>query len=238
MTFNKIQLLRNQPIQVERETPGTHLFVQPPTISQLYDDNLYFFTIQLLTVEIESLKNILKVKNKKLSRIEIINVILEEADENQEILNHLQKIILGCYFDQNFLCLNEKEITETEINKISKLLKISIGEQKYEDYSEEEKTMTDDEKRLLQLEEKIKKKKEAQQGASKEVDSKSILEDIIIAVTYEFGFTLEHIMNMNYFALLWYYSYTGKIHVYRINQFAISSGMVKKINTDYFTSLK
>lgn len=202
MTFNKIQLLRNQPIQVERETPGTHLFVQPPTISQLYDDNLYFFTIQLLTVEIESLKNILKVKNKKLSRIEIINVILEEADENQEILNHLQKIILGCYFDQNFLCLNEKEITETEINKISKLLKISIGEQKYEDYSEEEKTMTDDEKRLLQLEEKIKKKKEAQQGASKEVDSKSILEDIIIAVTYEFGFTLEHIMNMNYFALL------------------------------------
>jgi hypothetical protein len=202
MTFNKIQLLRNQPIQVERENPGTHLFVQPPTISQLYDDNLYFFTIQLLTVEIESLKNILKVKNKKLSRIEIINVILEEADENQEILNHLQKIILGCYFDQNFLCLNEKEITETEINKISKLLKISIGEQKYEDYSEEEKTMTDDEKRLLQLEEKIKKKKEAQQGASKEVDSKSILEDIIIAVTYEFGFTLEHIMNMNYFALL------------------------------------
>jgi hypothetical protein len=202
MTFNKIQLLRNQPIQVERENPGTHLFVQPPTISQLYDDNLYFFTIQLLTVEIESLKNILKVKNKKLSRVEIINIILEEADENQEILKHLQKIILGCYFDQNFLCLNEKEITETEINKISKLLKISIGEQKYEDYSEEEKTMTDDEKRLLQLEEKIKKKKEAQQGASKEVDSKSILEDIIIAVTYEFGFTLEHIMNMNYFALL------------------------------------
>jgi uncharacterized UBP type Zn finger protein len=202
MTFNKIQLLRNQPIQVERENPGTHLFVQPPTISQLYDDNLYFFTIQLLTVEIESLKNILKVKNKKLSRVEIINIILEEADENQEILKHLQKIILGCYFDQNFLCLNEKEITETEINKISKLLKISIGEQKYEDYSEEEKTMTDDEKRLLQLEEKIKKKKQAQEDPGKEVDSKSILEDIIIAVTYEFGFTLEHIMNMNYFALL------------------------------------
>jgi hypothetical protein len=45
-------------------------------------------------------------------------------------------------------------------------------------------------------------------------------------------------MNMNYFTLLWYYSYTGKIHVYRINHFALSSGMVKKINTDYFTSLK
>jgi hypothetical protein len=62
--------------------------------------------------------------------------------------------------------------------------------------------MTDDEKRLLQLEEKIKKKKQAQEDPGKEVDSKSILEDIIIAVTYEFGFTLEHIMNMNYFALL------------------------------------
>jgi hypothetical protein len=58
------------------------------------------------------------------------------------------------------------------------------------------------------------------------------------AVSYEFGYTIEHMMNMNYFTLLWYYSYTGKIHVYRINHFALSSGMVKKINTDYFTSLK
>jgi hypothetical protein len=189
-------------IQVERENPETHLFVQPPTIAQLYDNNLYFFTIQLLTVELESLKDVLKVKNKKLNRIEIINTILEEADENEEILRHLQKIILGCYFEKSFLFLNEKEITENEINKISKLLKISIGEQRYEDYSEEEKIITDDEKRLLELEEKIKKKKQAQQESSKEVDTKSILEDIIIAVTYEFGFTLEHIMNMNYFALL------------------------------------
>jgi hypothetical protein len=45
-------------------------------------------------------------------------------------------------------------------------------------------------------------------------------------------------MNMNYFTLIWYYSYTSKLHVYRINQHAIGSGMVKKINTDYFTSLK
>jgi hypothetical protein len=57
-------------------------------------------------------------------------------------------------------------------------------------------------------------------------------------VIYEFGFDFEKIMNMNYFTLIWYYSYTGKLHVYRINQQAISSGMVKKINTDYFTSLK
>lgn len=189
-------------------------------------------------MEIEALKDFLKVKNKKLSRREILNIVLEEAEEKEDILSHLKKIILNCYFDNGFLFVGEKEITEAEIEKISKLIRIAIGEEKYEDYSEKEKTLTDEERRLLELEEKIKKKKQTQQQAEEKVDSKSVLEDIMIAVTYEFGFTLEHIMNMNYFTLLWYYSYTGKIHVYRINQFAIGSGMVKKINTDYFTSLK
>jgi hypothetical protein len=238
MTFNKIQLLRNKPIQVQRDESENYLLIQPPTIAQLYDDNLYFFTVQLLTMNIDGLKDFLKVKNKKLTRKEIINIVLEEAQEKNEILSHLQKIILNCYFRNNFLFLNEKEITDTEIEKISKLIRIAIGEEKYEDYSGEDKDLTDEEKRLRELEEKIKKKKEAKQEDGQKVESKSVLEDIMIAVTYEFGFTLEHIMNMNYFALLWYYSYTGKIHVYRINQSAIGSGMVKKINTDYFTSLK
>jgi hypothetical protein len=238
MTFNKIQLLRNKPIQIERDKPETYLLVQAPTISQLYDNNLFFFTIQLLTMELEELKNFLKVKNKKFNRMNILNVVLEEATESEEIASYLNKIILNSYFEEGFLCLNNKEITDNEIQKVSKLLRIAIGEERYEDYSEEVKELTNEEKRLLELEEKIKKKKQTQQQAQEKVDSKSVLEDIMIAVTYEFGFTLEHIMNMNYFTLLWYYSYTGKIHVYRINQFAIGSGMVKKINTDYFTSLK
>jgi len=238
MTFNKIQLLRNRPIQVEREEPETYLFIQAPTISQLYDNNLFFFTIQILTMELEELKKFLKVKNKKFNRMNIVNIVLEEANESAEIASYLNRIIVDSYFEEGFLCVNNKELTDSEIQKISKLLRISIGEERYEDYSEEKKDLTDEEKRLLELEEKIKKKKQTQQQAEEKVDSKSVLEDIIIAVSYEFGFTLEHIMDMNYFTLLWYYSYTGKIHVYRINQFAIGSGMVKKINTDYFTSLK
>lgn len=238
MTFNKIQLLRNRPIQVGRDIADTYLFVQAPTIAQLYDDNLYFFTIQLLTMKLENLIVFLKIKNNKLTRKEIINIVLEEAEEKEEILSHLQKIILNCYFYEGFVVVDNKEITDKEIEKISKLLRISMGEEKYEDYSEQDKELTKEEKRLLELEEKIKKKKEEQSEAEGEVKSKSVLEDIMISISYEFGYTLEHIMNMNYFTLLWYYSYTGKIHVYRINQFAIGSGMVKKINTDYFTSLK
>jgi hypothetical protein len=238
MIFNKIQLLRNKPIQIERDEVGTFIRVQPPTISNLYDDSLFFFTIQLVTMELEELKDFLKVQNKKFNRINIINTVLEEAKESHEILSHLQKIIFDLSFEEGFLCVDRIEITNKEIEKISKLLRIAIGEERYEEYSEEPKELTDQEKRLLELEEKIKKKKETQKETDKTVESKSVLEDIIISVTYEFGFTMEHIMNMNYFTLLWYYSYTGRIHVYRINQFAIGSGMVKKINTDYFTSLK
>lgn len=97
--------------------------------------------------------------------------------------------------------------------------------------------MTPQEKRMKELEAKVQAKKQKQKS-NEDQDGQNILESIMIAVTYEFGFSLEDIMNMNYFTLIWYYSYTGKLHVYRINQQAIASGMVKKINTDYFTSLK
>ena len=90
---------------------------------------------------------------------------------------------------------------------------------------------------MKELEAKVQAKKDRKKSME-EKDDQSLIENIMIAVTYEFGFSLEEIMNMNYFTLIWYYSYTGKLHVYRINQQAIASGMVKKINTDYFTSLK
>lgn len=238
MTFNRVQLLRNKPIKVIRENGKDFIYVQGPSIAELYDDELYFFVIQALIVSKEELIKLLGLDNDKYSRIEIINIILKDSVEKEVLKKHINKIIIGSNMKGEFLSHNEKEITDKEIEIISNLIKIIMGQKKYDEYSEEKKELSDQEKKLLELEKKIQEKKQAKAESEQKEDAKSILEDIMIALTYEFGFTIEHMMNMNYFTILWYYSYTGKIHIYRFNQFALSSGAVKKINTDYFTSLK
>ena len=240
MIFNKIQVLRNRPIKIQRDQEDEYFYVQGPTIGQVYDNELLFFTTQLFTMEHEDLFEYLGIENKDYTRIEIINMVIESADKGPEILESMQKIVLDTAFNNGFLFVGDKEMSENEAKKISKLLKIIMGQATYQDSEEDERELSDMEKRMKELEEKIQKKKgqKKQTKAENDKEEKSILEDIMIALTYEFGFDIEKMMGMNYFTLLWYYSYTSKIHVYRINQFAIGSGMVKKINTDYFTGLK
>lgn len=238
MTFNRLQLLRNKIIKVERENKKDFLNIKGPSVGELYDDSIKFFMIQVLIMSKEQLIEYLNITNEKYSKIEMINVILQEAQDAENLKATIADIIVGAQMQEGFLCYEDIEITEKEIEKVSHLLKIIMGQKKYDENATEESQLSDDEKRMLALEEKIKKKKAEQQKNEEAVDSKNVLEDIMIALAYEFNLTIEQMMDMNYFTLLWYYSYTGKIHVYRTNQFALSSGMVKKINTDYFTGLK
>jgi hypothetical protein len=238
MTFNRVQLLRNKPIKVLRENEKDFIYVQGPTIAELYDNELYFFVVQLLVLPREDLIKLLESKNDKYSKIEMINIVLTESDQKEIFKEYMSKIIIGSKMKGHFLSHNGQEITEKEIEMISDLISIIMGQKKYEEYSEEQKELTDEEKRLAELEKRIQEKKKRKVESEQKEEPKNILEDIMIALTYEFGFTIEHMMQMNYFTILWYYSYTGKLHVYRFNQFALSSGAVKKINTDYFTSLK
>jgi ATP phosphoribosyltransferase regulatory subunit HisZ len=152
-------------------------------------------------------------------------------------LEKFQKIILDLYVKNEKLFVGAQLLKLKELQKIEEVLQIIMGQKISTSKDEEE--LSPEEKRMLELEEKIKAKKQKQEEEEgKTEQDANTIEDIMIAVIYEFGFDLEKIMNMNYFTLIWFYSYTSKLHVYRINQFAIGSGMVKKINSDYFTSLK
>jgi hypothetical protein len=202
MTFNRIQLLRNRPIKVIRENEKDFIYVQGPSIAELYDDELYFFVIQALILSKKELIKLLGLDNDKYSRIEIINIILKESAEKEIFKKHINKIIIGSSMKGEFLSYNEKEITDKEIEIISDLIKIIMGQKKYDEYSEDEKELSDEEKKLLQLEKKIQEKKQQKAESEQKEDAKSILEDIMIALTYEFGFTIEHMMQMNYFTLL------------------------------------
>lgn len=238
MTFNRIQLLRNKPIKIERDSENGFLYVQGPSIGTVYEDELLYFLVQLIIMSKEELIDYLKIKNLKYSKMEIINLIFKETKDAELLSQKISEIIIDSQIEDEYLCVNGKEITDNEISLIANILKIVMGQKKYDEVVVENKELSDQEKKLAELEKKIQQKKQKQTEDKEVTEDKNVLEDIMAAVSYEFGYTIEHMMNMNYFTLLWYYSYTGKIHVYRINHFALSSGMVKKINTDYFTSLK
>jgi hypothetical protein len=236
MTFNRIQALRNSKIKVAREDEKTYFYIQGPTIGELYDDDRLFLVCQILLMGTEELKSFLKIEE-DISKLQIITMLLTKLDENEDLTTKLKKIIIDLNIKNEVIHIGQSRLKASELEKVSEVLQILMGQTN----KVQEEKLSPDEKRLRDLEAKVKAKKEQQSGNAKPDDQesdKNNIEDIILSVIYEFGFDFEKIMNMNYFTLIWYYSYTSKLHVYRINQHAIGSGMVKKINTDYFTSLK
>jgi hypothetical protein len=202
MTFNRLQLLRNKIIKVERENDKGFLSVKGPSIGELYDDSMKFFMIQILMMSKEDLVKYLNITNDKYSKMEMINVILEEAEDKNLLKETMANIIIGAEMEEGFLCYEGVEITEKEIERVSHLLKIIMGQKKYDENATGESELSEDEKRMLALEEKIKKKKAEQQKNEEAVDSKNVLEDIMVALAYEFNLTIEQMMDMNYFTLL------------------------------------
>ena len=237
MIFNRIQMLRNKPIKIAREKENTYLYVQGPTIGQIYEDEKLFLLSQMLIMEEKELKKFLEIKIEGLERLGTITIMLTQFKEKEILLEKIKQIVLGLEIIKGSIYVNGDILTAKELDRIQEILLIMMGQKNELNQEEVQEELTPQEKRMKELEAKVQAKKDRKKSME-EKDDQSLIENIMIAVTYEFGFSLEEIMNMNYFTLIWYYSYTGKLHVYRINQQAIASGMVKKINTDYFTSLK
>lgn len=238
MTFNRIQMLRNKPIKIARERQDSYLFIQGPTIGQIYEDDKLFMAIQILMMPEKELKEFLNLKDTGFDKLQLLTLLVTEYKEKETLINYFSKTILGFKVKDERIFIDTQLLKLKEVYSIQEILQAIMG-QKIEPIKEE-KELSPQEKRLLELEEKVKNKKAEQKEKEPEQikDDENHIENIMVAVMYEFGFDFEKIMNMNYFTLIWFYSYTSKLHVYRINQFAIGSGMVKKINSDYFTSLK
>lgn len=224
------------PMKVARENKDDYLYIQGPSIGDLYEDDKLFLISQILLMKENDLKDFLKIEDKS-TKLELITTLLTKFEEKDVLMEKIKEIILDINIKNDKIYIGTKILKKVELERITQILEIIMGQKT--NLELEEKELSPDEKRLKQLEEKLQAKKQKQKSEVQGAESdENAIENIMIAVIYEFGFDFEKIMNMNYFTLIWYYSFTGKLHVYRINQQAIASGMVKKINTDYFTGLK
>jgi hypothetical protein len=197
MTFNRIQMLSNKPIRIAREKQDSYLFVQGPTIGQVYEDDKLFLATQILIMPEKELKNFLNSSESKLNKLELLTLLLTSYQEKDILLEKFKQIILGLYVKEDRLYIDKQLLKQQEVVRIESILQIIMG-QKVEE-KEEEPELSPQEKRLKDLEEKVKAKKQKQEVQPEEDNG---IENIIIAVIYEFGFDFEKIMNMNYFTLI------------------------------------
>jgi hypothetical protein len=197
MTFNRIQMLSNKPIRIAREKQDSYLFVQGPTIGQVYEDDKLFLATQILIMPEKELKNFLNSSESKLNKLELLTLLLTSYQEKDILLEKFKQIILGLYVKEDRLYIDKQLLKQQEVLRIESILQIIMG-QKVEE-KEEEPELSPQEKRLKDLEEKVKAKKQKQEVQPEEDNG---IENIIIAVIYEFGFDFEKIMNMNYFTLI------------------------------------
>lgn len=118
MIFNKIQLLRNRQIKIERDEPGTFIHVQGPTIGELYDSEDLFLSVQIMLMTEKELKDFIGYTNELTEKDQIINLILTESQRKDELLKCFQKILPNVYLKDDYLFHEDKEITVDEWEKI------------------------------------------------------------------------------------------------------------------------
>jgi hypothetical protein len=198
MTFNRIQLLRNKPIKISRSLPNLYFHVQGPTIGEVYDNDKLFLVVQILMMEEAELKKFLKIED-KLSKLEILTLILTKFEERGILLIEMQKVILGLNLKDNKIFIDKYQMTKKELELTSEVLQLIMGQKN--DSNIEEENLTPEEIRVKELEKKVQEKKKKQED-KKETNSENLLENIIMAVIYEFRLSIEEIMNMNYFTLI------------------------------------
>jgi hypothetical protein len=85
--------------------------------------------------------------------------------------------------------------------------------------------MDEIEKRLKESEDKIRRIKQQKEPVQ---NTQLQLDRAVITVIKEYHFTMENVMQMNIFTLLWYYMYALKYNNYRIETLAYAGGLIKK----------
>jgi glutamyl/glutaminyl-tRNA synthetase len=166
------------------------------------------------------------------NRGDILQGFIYLDPEDNALKKYLLKYVEGAEFKNKEMFVGGQKVMSYELQYIADSMLISLGQEEYIDKKEQtiEETnpiMAKILKQQKEAEEKLKKAK-----ASKE--DKLSIEEIIIAVSYEFHIDHEKILQMSYYGLIWYFSYVGKVDAHKLNQLILSSGMSKQKNYNYW----
>ena len=235
-TIEKAGMIWNLPItfSVNNRRPIT---IKCPTVRELFSDiNLKKFLAHMaLTPE--------KIKETKTQLPftyntpgDIIKGLITFTEHAQILVKYFLKYIENSKFENKEILVDNEKIYSYEFEYIIKVILTSVNQINFEEFEEAEK---EEEEMNPIIKEILRKQKESEKKLKKIKNSKDkskglTIEDITLAIVYEFHLQPEYLLGLNYFGLVWYFSYVGKVDAHKLNQMILSSGMSKQKSYSYW----
>jgi hypothetical protein len=231
-TLDRICLIYRLPIEFSIDNRRPIKFTCPTiqdTLSNVDFPN--FMGIVSLTPEKVKQNNI-QLNFAAKNRGDILQGFIYLDPKDSVLKKYLMKYIEGAEFKNKELFVGDEKVMSYELQYIADSMLMSLGQEEYIEKKEQKieevnPIMAEILKKQKEAEDKLKKSK-----ASKE--DKLTIEEIILAVSYEFHMDYEKILQMSYFGLIWYFGYVGKVDAHKLNQMILSSGMSKQKHYSYW----
>jgi glutamyl/glutaminyl-tRNA synthetase len=234
-TLQKLSLIENIPVEFNIDNRRPITFVCPTTydlFSEL-DIKIFLTVISLTTQKIKELK--LNVNFDTSTTGKIIQGFMGFTDYGTILRKYFLKYIKNSEVVENAIFVQKEKVLSSELDYISDIIQISLGQKEFEEKQESEAELKDSViGKILQAqkeaEEKLKKVKSKKAKSGKGYS----IEEIMLAVSYEFGYSMKDLLNKTYFSLIWHFGFVSRVDAHKLNQMILSSGMSKKKSYSYW----
>jgi hypothetical protein len=234
-TLEKLSLIENLPIEFSIQNRRLIRFTCP-SVYDLTTELEFKIFISVISLTPEKMKEFNIIVNFDSSSVgKIIQGFMGFSDYSNILLKYFKKYIKNSEIvDKSIFVENEKVLSD-ELEYIAHVIQISVGQKSFEEKQESEAELEDPVmgriiKAQREAEEKLKKIK-----AKKAKDGKGYsIEEIMLSVSYEFGYEIKELLNKTYFSLIWYFGFVSKVDAHKMNQLILSSGMSKQKSYSYW----
>jgi hypothetical protein len=234
-TLQKLSLIENTPIEFSVDDRRAITFTCPTIYDLTTELELKtFISILSLTPEkMEELK--IKVNFDVSNTGKIVQGFISSGGYSSILIKYFLKYIKNSKVIENAIYVDEEKVLSTELDYIADVIQMAVGQKPFQE-EQVSKAELDDPvlgkiiKAQQQAEEKLRqaKSKKAKNGKGYSI------EEIMLSISYEFGFNMNDLLNKTYFGLIWYFGFVSKVDAHKLNQMILSSGMSKQKNYNYW----
>jgi hypothetical protein len=233
-TSSKISLIQNLPIEFSVNDRRSIQFTCP-TVEDIVTSLDFGLFITIIKLDAETLKKLnIKVNFDTSSSGKIIQGLLSMTDYANVIAKFFTKYIKNSKHESYSITVDGEKVMSYEYDYMIQSFLIAIGQKEYEEKQEQiDENLNPQMAKILKAqkesEEKLKaakKKKQSEKGLE--------LEEILLAICYEFGFNMNDLMKITYYGVAWYFGFVGKVDAHKLNQMILSSGMSKQKHYNYW----
>jgi hypothetical protein len=238
-SLQELSLIYNLPVTFSLNNRRDITF-RCPSIGDLFiDKDLKKFLgyIALTPEKIKESKNTINLPFKYATQGDIVKGLITFSEFAPLLAKYFLKCIDNSEYKERDIYVDNVKILSEEFDYIAKVILVSLNQITYDKVEikpEEEKEkidpmfqkILDKQKEAEDKLKKVKAKKDKSKGLS--------LEQIMLAISYEFHMSPDYLLKLNYFGLVWYFGYVGKVDAHKLNQMILSSGMSKQKNYSYW----